>query len=91
MIAYLLTKVNNFFTELYVVLKQIANDTLKKGGKWSRTSLTMFVSFHSALFMAFYHLFTVGFDFGVFTVFMTAAGVFKSIDVYDKHKSNPIK
>jgi hypothetical protein len=34
------------------IIKQIANDTLKRNGKWSRTSLTMLSSWFIALVMA---------------------------------------
>lgn len=34
------------------MFKDIVNDTLKKNGKWSRTSLTMFSSWFIALIMA---------------------------------------
>lgn len=34
------------------IIKEIVNDTLKKNGKWSRTSLTMFTSYIIALVMA---------------------------------------
>lgn len=34
------------------IIKQILNDTLKRDGKWSRTSLTMFSSWFVALVMA---------------------------------------
>lgn len=34
------------------IIKEIINDTLKRNGKWSRTSLTMFTSYIIALVMA---------------------------------------
>lgn len=34
------------------IIKQIVNDTLKKYGRWSRTSLTMFSAWFVALVMA---------------------------------------
>lgn len=34
------------------MFKELVNDTLKKNGKWSRTSLTMFTSYIIALVMA---------------------------------------
>lgn len=35
-----------------MMFKELVNDTLKKNGKWSRTSLTMFTSYIIALVMA---------------------------------------
>ncbi len=34
------------------MFKELVNDTLKRNGKWSRTSLTMFTSYIIALVMA---------------------------------------
>lgn len=35
-----------------MMFKELVNDTLKRNGKWSRTSLTMFTSYIIALVMA---------------------------------------
>lgn len=44
------------------ILSKIVNDTLKKDGKWSRTSLTMHTAWLSCLIAFFYDLFTSGFN-----------------------------
>ena len=47
------------------IIKQILNDTLKRDGKWSRTSLTMFTSWFIALVMAILDFFFNGLRFDV--------------------------
>jgi hypothetical protein len=47
------------------VLKEILNDTLKRNGKWSRTSLTMLSSWFIALVMAILDFFFNGLRFDV--------------------------
>jgi hypothetical protein len=47
------------------IIKQILNDTLKRDGKWSRTSLTMFTSWFVALVMAILDFFFNGLRFDV--------------------------
>jgi hypothetical protein len=53
-------------------MKQIIEDTLKKNGKWSRTSLTMFSAWLIVVFMVFFDLAKEGFR---FDVFVTMVGV----------------
>ena len=53
-------------------MKQIIEDTLKKNGKWSRTSLTMFSAWLIVVFMVFFDLCKEGFR---FEVFVTMVGV----------------
>lgn len=55
------------------ILNNIVNDTLKKNGKWSRTSLTMFTAWLIAIYMALYNMYKVGFNFDVFVVFTGVA------------------
>ena len=47
------------------MLKEILNDTLKRNGKWSRTSLTMLSSWFIALVMAILDFFFNGLRFDV--------------------------
>ena len=53
-------------------MKQIIEDTLKKNGKWSRTSLTMFSAWLIVVTMVFFDLYKEGFR---FDVFVTMVGV----------------
>ena len=50
-------------------MKDIIEHTLKKKGRWSRTSLTMFTAWIIAIVMALYDLWDEGFRFEVFMVF----------------------
>ena len=50
----------------------LVNDTLKKDGKWSRTSLTMFSAWNLVSFMVVFDLYKVGFR---YDVFVTMVGV----------------
>jgi len=54
------------------MFKDIINDTLKRNGKWSRTSLTMFSAWFVALMMS-----TIDFAFNGlrFDVWLTLVGV----------------
>jgi hypothetical protein len=72
------------------ILKAIINDTLKKKGKWSRTSLTMFTSFIISIGLATFDLVKSGFNFEVFLVFMSVAVGVKVADSFSK-KINPPK
>lgn len=47
------------------IIKDIVNDTLKRNGKWSRTSLTMFTSYIIALVMAILDFYFNGLRFDV--------------------------
>jgi hypothetical protein len=50
----------------------LVNDTLKKDGKWSRTSLTMFSAWKLVIFMVIFDLYKEGFR---YDVFVTMVGV----------------
>ena len=50
----------------------LINDTLKKDGKWSRTSLTMFSAWNLVSFMVIFDLYKEGFR---YDVFVTMVGV----------------
>ena len=50
----------------------LVNDTLKKDGKWSRTSLTMFSAWNLVNFMVISDLYKEGFR---YDVFVTMVGV----------------
>jgi len=50
----------------------LINDTLKKDGKWSRTSLTMFSAWNLVNFMVIFDLYKEGFR---YDVFVTMVGV----------------
>ena len=50
----------------------LINDTLKKDGKWSRTSLTMFSAWLIAVYMVMFDLYKEGFR---YDVFVTMVGV----------------
>ena len=50
----------------------LVNDTLKKDGKWSRTSLTMFSAWLLVVYMVIYDLYKEGFR---YDVFVTMVGV----------------
>ena len=47
-------------------LTNLINDTLKKDGKWSRTSLTMFSAWNLVTFMVIFDLYKEGFRYDVF-------------------------
>jgi hypothetical protein len=53
-------------------LANLINDTLKKDGKWSRTSLTMFSAWKLVIFMVIFDLYKEGFR---YDVFVTMVGV----------------
>jgi len=50
----------------------LINDTLKKDGRWSRTSLTMFSAWLLVVYMVIYDLYKEGFR---YDVFVTMVGV----------------
>ena len=70
------------------LIRQVTNDTMKKEGKWSRTSLTMFSSFWIGVLYSSYGIYKYGFDPIVFATYMAVATGLKVIDVIDKHKTN---
>jgi len=66
------------------LLKSIFFDTLKKDGKFSRTSLTMFTAWLLSIYMALYDLYKHGFKFEVFFTFVSVAVGVKIADSYGK-------
>ena len=71
------------------IIKNIINDTLKNKGKWSKTNLTMFVSFWIGNMMAIIDFFNNGFRIDVFLLYMGCAMGFKYFDhIKDKTKQN---
>ena len=69
------------------LIRQVTKDTMKKEGKWSRTSLTMFSSFWIGVLYSSYGIYKYGFDPIVFATYMAVATGLKVIDVIDKHKT----
>jgi len=51
----------------------LVNDTLKKDGKWSRTSLTMFSAWKLVIFMVIFDLYKEGFRYDVFATMVGVA------------------
>jgi hypothetical protein len=51
----------------------LVNDTLKKDGKWSRTSLTMFSAWKLVIFMVLFDLYKEGFRYDVFATMVGVA------------------
>lgn len=66
------------------IIKDIANDTLKRNGKWSRTSLTMFVTLFVALVMSTIDFAFNGLRFDVWATLMGIALGSKITDSYSK-------
>jgi len=54
-------------------LTNLINDTLKKDGKWSRTSLTMFSAWKLVIFMVIFDLYKEGFRYDVFATMVGVA------------------
>jgi hypothetical protein len=68
---------------LFLVFKKIAEDTLMKDGKWSRTSLTMLSAWIVAVQMAIFDLIkTEKLNFEVFVVFIGVALGSKIVNAY---------
>lgn len=71
-----------------MALPKIVQDTLmKKNGdvyEWSRTSLTMFIGFCFANYMALYDLWNNGFNYEVFLTYIGVAGGMKIVDGISK-------
>lgn len=70
------------------IIKEIVNDTLKRNGKWSRTSLTMFVTLFVALLMSCIDFVFNGLRFDVWCVLMGVAMGSKITDSYSKKIHN---
>lgn len=66
------------------IIKDIVNDTLKKNGKFSRTSLTMFVTLFVALVMSCIDFAFNGLRFDVWVTLMGVAMGSKITDSYSK-------
>lgn len=66
------------------IIKEIVNDTLKKNGKFSRTSLTMFVTLFIALVMSTIDFAFNGLRFDVWVTLMGVAMGSKITDSYSK-------
>ena len=78
---------------MFKVLNDIIRDTLKVHEKeptgnfrlkWSKTNITMFVSFSFGSYMAFYDFFKTGFNFQVFLVYISMALGMKSVSIFGK-------
>ena len=70
------------------IIKEIVNDTLKKNGKFSRTSLTMFVTLFVALVMSTIDFAFNGLRFDVWATLMGVAMGSKITDSYSKKVFN---
>lgn len=70
------------------MFKDIVNDTLKKNGKFSRTSLTMFVTLFVALVMSCIDFAFNGLRFDVWCVLMGVAMGSKITDSFSKKIHN---
>jgi hypothetical protein len=70
------------------MFKEIINDTLKRNGKWSRTSLTMFVTLSVALLMCSIDFAFNGLRFDVWVTLMGVAMGSKITDSYSKKVYN---
>lgn len=70
------------------IIKDLINDTLKKNGKYSRTSLTMFVTLVVALWMCVVDFAYNGLRFDVWCVLIGVAMGSKITDSYSKKIHN---
>jgi len=70
------------------MFKDIINDTLKRNGKWSRTSLTMFVTLSVALLMCSIDFAFNGLRFDVWATLMGVAMGSKITDSVSKKLHN---
>lgn len=73
---------------MFKILKEIALDTLKKNGKWSRTSLTMFTSYIFTLVLATLDYINRGFNFEVFLTYVGLAAGVKFSDAVEQRLTN---
>jgi hypothetical protein len=62
------------------IIKEIINDTLKNRGKWSKTNLTMLMSFVIGSSMAIIDFIFNGFRLDVFLLYMSSTVGFKYFD-----------
>ena len=66
------------------ILREILQDTLKKDGKWSRTSLTMFSAWALSLSMAMFDFFFNGLKYDVWVTLVVVATGIKITDAWSK-------
>lgn len=66
------------------ILREILQDTLKKEGKWSRTSLTMFSAWIVSMFMAMFDFFFNGLKYDVWVTLVVVATGIKITDAWSK-------
>jgi len=66
------------------VLKELFSDTLKKDGKWSRTSLTMLTSFSICVLVGLIDFCMHGYNSEVFFGFLSVAVGSKISDAFSK-------
>ena len=66
------------------VIKELLSDTLKKDGKWSRTSLTMFTAWFFALSFAWFDFMDKGLRIDVFSILVGVALGSKITDSFSK-------
>ena len=66
------------------MLRDIINDTLKKEGRFSRTSLTMFSAWVFVLGMAFFDFIDKGMRYDVWLTLVGVATGIKVLDSYSK-------
>jgi hypothetical protein len=66
------------------VLREILQNTLKKDGKWSRTSLTMFSAWIVSLSMAMFDFFFNGLKYDVWVTLVVVATGIKITDAWSK-------
>lgn len=66
------------------VLREILQDTLKKDGKWSRTSMTMFSAWALSISMAMFDFFFNGLKYDVWVTLVVVATGIKITDAWSK-------
>jgi hypothetical protein len=66
------------------ILREILQDTLKKDGKWSRTSMTMFSAWVLSLSMAMFDFFFNGLKYDVWVTLVVVATGIKITDAWSK-------
>ncbi len=66
------------------ILREILHDTLRKEGKWSRTSLTMFSAWIVSLSMAMFDFFFNGLKYDVWVTLVVVATGIKITDAWSK-------
>jgi hypothetical protein len=69
-------------------MRSLIDDTLKKEGKWSRTSLTMFTSYVFSLILAIFDYIHRGFNFEVFLTYVGLSAGVKLSAAVEKRLTN---